>query len=131
MGLLLGSVTTIINASEAESIGSRPRTVPELIDYWGYPVETHWVTTSDDYILTLHRIPHTSGVDDLKPIAFLLHGLFGTSARWTLGPPTKLIKAGNVFRKYDYGWEENQSRYNGSMTPPHFNLSDINTPLYL
>ena len=57
--LLLGSVTTIINASEAESIGSRPRTVPELIDYWGYPVETHWVTTSDDYILTLHRIPPT------------------------------------------------------------------------
>ena len=46
-------------------------------------------------------------------------------------PFFQLIKAGNVFRKYDYGWEENQSRYNGSMTPPHFNLSDISTPLYL
>ena len=43
----------------------------------------------------------------------------------------QLIEAGNVFRKYDYGREENQSRYNGSMTPPHFNLSDISTPLYL
>ena len=43
----------------------------------------------------------------------------------------QLIKAGNVFRKYDYGEEENQSRYNGSKTPPHFNLSAISTPLYL
>ena len=43
----------------------------------------------------------------------------------------QLMKAGNVFRKYDYGEEENQSRYNGSKTPPHFNLSAISTPLYL
>ena len=32
--------------------------VPTLINYWGYPVEEHWVTTEDGYILGLHRIPH-------------------------------------------------------------------------
>ena len=26
----------------------------------------------------------------VRPIAFLQHGLFGTSARWTLGPPDKV-----------------------------------------
>ena len=26
-------------------------TVPELVRYWGYPVEEHWVTTEDGYIL--------------------------------------------------------------------------------
>ena len=31
-------------------------TVPQLIKYWGYPVEEHWVTTTDGYILGLHRI---------------------------------------------------------------------------
>ena len=38
-------------------IQSLPK-VPTLINYWGYPVEEHWVTTEDGYILGLHRIPH-------------------------------------------------------------------------
>ena len=29
-----------------------------MIQYWGYPVEEHYVTTSDGYILMMHRIPH-------------------------------------------------------------------------
>ena len=54
--MLVGPSVTTIKA-ERPSISSRTRMVPELIDYWGYPVETHWVTTADDYILTVHRIP--------------------------------------------------------------------------
>ena len=30
-------------------------TVPDLIRYWGYPVEEHFVQTEDGYILGLHR----------------------------------------------------------------------------
>ena len=29
-----------------------------MIEYWGYPVEEHRVTTDDGYILTMHRIPY-------------------------------------------------------------------------
>ncbi|KAK5979579.1 Ab-hydrolase associated lipase region [Trichostrongylus colubriformis] len=33
-------------------------TVPEIIRYWGYPVEVHYAVTRDGYILELHRIPY-------------------------------------------------------------------------
>ncbi|RXG72728.1 Lipase 3 [Armadillidium vulgare] len=33
-------------------------TVPEIIQSFGYPAETHHVTTEDGYILGLHRIPY-------------------------------------------------------------------------
>ncbi len=28
------------------------------MEYWGYTVEEHEVTTDDGYILTMHRIPY-------------------------------------------------------------------------
>ena len=33
-------------------------TTVDLIESQGYQAETHFVSTSDGYILTLHRIPH-------------------------------------------------------------------------
>jgi len=69
-------------------------TVPELISYWGYPVEEHWVTTTDGYILGVHRIPH--GRNDLhpgapRPIVYMQHCLTCSSAIWAFGPPTKSL----------------------------------------
>ena len=87
-------------AASKNDLASEPRSVPELIEYWDYPGETHWIKTADNYILAVHRItgPVASMVSDaateastsVRPIAFLQHGLFGTSARWTLGPPDKV-----------------------------------------
>ncbi|KAK3924730.1 Lipase 3 [Frankliniella fusca] len=34
---------------------------PELVEMWGYPVETHRVYTDDGYILEVHRIPGPRG----------------------------------------------------------------------
>ncbi len=97
--------------SKAADLASKPRNVPELIEYWGYDAQVHRITTADGYILTVHRIPPTalqptttqaespsssSGLNG-RPIAFLLHGIFGTSARWTLGPPDKVVKKLFIF----------------------------------
>jgi len=68
-------------------------TTPELIKYWGYPVEEHWVQTEDGYILGLHRIPHgkdqTPGGD--RPVVYLQHALITSSALWSFGPPKKSL----------------------------------------
>jgi lysosomal acid lipase/cholesteryl ester hydrolase len=54
----------------------------------GYPVETHYVTTADYYIIQMHRIPNPG-----KPVVFLQHGLLGASSDWVvLGPELGLCK---------------------------------------
>ncbi|KAG5876081.1 hypothetical protein JTB14_028854 [Gonioctena quinquepunctata] len=59
-------------------------TVPEMVSEEGYPIEIHYVTTSDGYILCLHRIPHgISGVKNDK-VAYLQHGILVSSADWVL-----------------------------------------------
>ena len=90
-------IEAAVTASKND-LASEPRSVPELIEYWGYPGETHWIKTADDYVLAVHRISGgghgeaaaTTSEAAVRPIAFLQHGLFGTSARWTLGPPDKV-----------------------------------------
>jgi len=76
-------------ASSAARQGSRGSrgdkaviTTPELIHREGYPSETHYVTTEDGYVLTLHRIPHgKTNVDDggPRPVVVLAHGLLCSS----------------------------------------------------
>ena len=51
--------------------------VPQLILEKGYPVESHDVVTSDDYILTMHRIPRPGA-----PAVLLQHGLLDASETW-------------------------------------------------
>ena len=66
--------------------------VPELVRYWGYEIETHYVTTDDGYILGMHRIPHgkngTKNGMKNKPV-FMTHCLVCNSAIWLFGPPEK------------------------------------------
>jgi hypothetical protein len=59
---------------------------PEMIARRGYPVETHFVTTIDGYVLQMHRIPQPG-----KPVAYLQHGSLSSSADWILmGPESSL-----------------------------------------
>ena len=66
------------------------RLQPDIIRSFGYPVEEHWVTTSDGYILALHRVPsgHPAGPHPKGggvPV-LLGHCLIGSSAIFSWGP---------------------------------------------
>lgn len=56
---------------------------------FGYPLETHTVTTKDGYILTVHRIPHGKAGHEnsrfkKRPPVLLQHGLMSCSIDWVL-----------------------------------------------
>ncbi|XP_013111658.2 lipase 3 [Stomoxys calcitrans] len=56
----------------------------------GYPTESHFVTTSDGYILNLYRIPNSQNVEYRnvnRPAILLQHGLFSNSDCWLSGGP--------------------------------------------
>ncbi|XP_052835592.1 lipase 3 [Drosophila gunungcola] len=61
-----------------------------FIEEHGYPAERHYVQTEDGYIISLFRIPYSHNLknqDEKRPIAFIQHGLFGSSDGWpVLGP---------------------------------------------
>ncbi|XP_021927635.1 lipase 1-like isoform X2 [Zootermopsis nevadensis] len=66
----------------------------QLIVKYGYPAETHTVTTEDGYILTMHRIPYSpksNSTDTKRPVVFLQHGLTGSSADWVILGPNKSV----------------------------------------
>ncbi|KAK9882061.1 hypothetical protein WA026_018911 [Henosepilachna vigintioctopunctata] len=57
----------------------------DMIKKYGYPVETHEVTTMDGYMLTMFRIPHGKKEKEVnqKPI-LLMHGLFGQAENYII-----------------------------------------------
>lgn len=67
--------------------------VPDLIKYWGYPVEVHEAKTVDGYYLTLHRIPHGKRYRGAapKPVVFLQHGLLASSSNWVVNKPEQSL----------------------------------------
>ncbi|KAK9400666.1 putative lipase, partial [Crotalus adamanteus] len=57
----------------------------QLILYWKYPLEEHYVITKDGYILNLFRIPHgreNNKTTSPKRVVFLQHGLLVDAANW-------------------------------------------------
>lgn len=60
---------------------------------YGYQGETHEVTTTDGYILGVHRIVGSkkSPKSNNKPAVLLVHGLLDCSATWVLGTPEKSL----------------------------------------
>lgn len=66
---------------------------PDIVAHFGYPVETHDVTTSDGYGLQLHRIPDSPKWQQrgAKRAVLLQHGLMDSSATWCLLGPGRAL----------------------------------------
>lgn len=124
LSLLLASNGSDALASNADSRFSRMEdpeldmTTPQLIAHRGYPVEIHEVTTSDGYILELHRIPYSRRVPSrfqrskqfgnkyanrmsTRPVVFLQHGLLCSSSDWVLNPTDRGLAYMLADRGYD------------------------------
>lgn len=56
-------------------------------------MERHTVTTDDNYILTMHRIPYSpkTGNSANRPVAFLMHGMLSSSSDWVLMGPERSL----------------------------------------
>ncbi|KAK3875750.1 hypothetical protein Pcinc_019389 [Petrolisthes cinctipes] len=81
---------------------------PELIEYFGYPVEVHHVTTSDGYVLELHRIPRginetEEGGTEGKRVAYLQHCLLCSSSDWIMGNPDRALETPSSEAFYFWG----------------------------
>lgn len=59
----------------------------------GYPIEEHYVTTPDGYILTVFRIPGSpkNPARSGKKVVFIQHGLLCSSADWVVLGKDKAI----------------------------------------
>ncbi|XP_036147183.1 lipase 3 [Monomorium pharaonis] len=69
-------------------------TTLDLIKKYGYNGELHKVTTSDGYILELHRITGRANSIDSnvqKPTAFVMHGLLCDSSVWVISGREKSL----------------------------------------
>jgi len=85
-------LTTLIVTLASGSLPEEDLSTPELIEYWGYPAETHEAKSSDGYVLQLHRIPHgrnqtVKDDDPERPVIFLMHTFLSSSADWVINLP--------------------------------------------
>eukprot|EP00877_Chromochloris_zofingiensis_P012454 jgi/Chrzof1/7462/Cz02g24260.t1_LIP1[v5.2] len=81
----------------ANSLSQTPfAKMSELVLPFGYPLEEHFVTTHDGYILRMFRIPHgvnasshhaATATAGPKPVVHLQHGLLGASSDFALNGP--------------------------------------------
>ncbi|CAD6192377.1 unnamed protein product [Caenorhabditis auriculariae] len=74
-------------------------TTPEIIQHWGYPAQIFTATTTDGYILEMHRIPNgktnVTWPKGKRPVVFMQHGLMGESSNWVDNLPDE--SAGFLF----------------------------------
>lgn len=96
-----------LRTSSSKPAGPRAETLPttmkELVEGAGFPLEEHFVTTDDGYVLGLFRIPYGRGqarkkkergqrrYADPRPPVLLLHGLLDSSAAWVLNSPSESL----------------------------------------
>ncbi|VDM27507.1 unnamed protein product [Toxocara canis] len=93
-------LSALVRCSFSVQLPEADMSVPELIAYYGYPIEEHTAITEDGHHLVLHRIPNGIRENGMakyvkRPVIFLQHGFVGSSAVWVTNLPSQ--SAGFVF----------------------------------
>uniref|UniRef100_A0A8C5RU70 Lipase n=1 Tax=Laticauda laticaudata TaxID=8630 RepID=A0A8C5RU70_LATLA len=86
------------------NINPEARLNSQLILYWKYPLEEHYVVTEDGYILNLFRIPHgreNNTTTSPKQVVFLQHGLLVDAAQWYQNFPDNSLAFMLADARYD------------------------------
>ncbi|VEN59465.1 unnamed protein product [Callosobruchus maculatus] len=73
------------------TLEAKAYTTVDIVLRDGYPVENHYVTTSDGYILNVHRIPRGKSGKKNNKVALLQHGILASSSDWVITGPGKAL----------------------------------------
>jgi len=74
---------SLANATQRSTdISDRYLTVEQIVTKRGYQFETHQVTTTDGYILKLHRV--INPIRKKRKPVLLVHGTFASSRQWVV-----------------------------------------------
>jgi pimeloyl-ACP methyl ester carboxylesterase len=79
----------------SHNLGYRHADMIDLVEKSGYPVEQHFITTKDGYVLGTYRIPHGtvkhSEPHSCRKPAILQHGLLDSSATWVVNSKSQSL----------------------------------------
>lgn len=84
MNFSLFALFTVV-CGQGSDVGSQispKETIPEYLGKYDIPVEEHWTTTEDGYILKLFRLPNPGA-----PVLLLQHGILCSSWHWVVNSP--------------------------------------------
>uniref|UniRef100_A0A1I8ALA3 Abhydro_lipase domain-containing protein n=1 Tax=Steinernema glaseri TaxID=37863 RepID=A0A1I8ALA3_9BILA len=103
--ILCGLIFSIFVAVTTSSLDPETHmTTVQIVNHWGYPAETFYVSTEDGYVIELHHIPYgKSGPparNETRPVVFLQHGLDCSSSNWVVNLPEQ--SAGFMFADAGY-----------------------------
>ncbi|KAK0412032.1 hypothetical protein QR680_005992 [Steinernema hermaphroditum] len=98
-------LATLVAVATARLDPETQMTTVEIINHWGYPSQTVYVTTEDDYVIELHHIPYGKqngppAENETRPVVFLQHGLDCSSSNWVVNLPHQ--SAGFMFADAGY-----------------------------